>query len=75
MDLALRRKGRVEASIYDVRGRCVRRFDHQMPTPGLWSLEWNGAGEQGDRLGSGVYFYEIKLDGQRVTRGKVVLAR
>jgi len=72
---ALRREGRVEAAIYDVRGRRVWHADGDALAPGRGSFEWNGARENGDRLGSGVYFYEIRLDGRRTTGGKVVLRR
>jgi hypothetical protein len=72
---ALRREGRVEASIYDVRGRRVWYVDHEAHAPGRGTFEWNGAGAKGVRLGSGVYFYEIRFDGRRTAGGKIVLTR
>jgi hypothetical protein len=43
--------------------------------PGVYRVRWNGTDEQGRRLGSGVYFYEIQTAGGFRDARKLVLLK
>jgi hypothetical protein len=68
----LRAGGDVELRIYDAGGRTVLaeqlgRFD-----AGSHSVSWNGADLRGQRVPSGVYFYEVEAGGVRAARRLIV---
>ena len=68
------RPGHVRASVYDVAGRRVRELlDREMPA-GPVSLAWDGTGDDGVAVASGVYFVRVETpDG--VGAAKVALVR
>lgn len=68
------RAGRVALRIYDVSGRRVASVVDRVLQPGPHTIAWDGRGDDGARLRSGVYMYELSLDGQRAAR-RMVLAR
>ena len=66
-------KEQVRLTIYDVRGRLVRRLlDEEMP-PGFKEVLWDGRDERGGRASSGVYFYELRAAKDMLTRKMVLL--
>jgi hypothetical protein len=65
---------RTELSIYNVRGQRVRTLLEEMKAPGSYSVVWNGRGEEGRVLGSGIYFYRIEA-GEFVSVRKMVLVK
>ena len=46
--------------IYDVRGTVVKRFNGMSGKPGIHSIIWDGINESGNRVSSGIYFYELR---------------
>lgn len=68
------RAGHVTLRIYDVTGRRVANVMDRTLQPGQHSIAWDGKGADGADLRSGVYLYELSLDGQRASR-RMVLAR
>jgi hypothetical protein len=60
-----------EVRVLDVAGRVVRHF---YGVAGGKAVAWNGRGDDGLRLGSGVYWVEARCAGRR-ERAKVVLVR
>jgi len=59
----------VEAAIYDVSGRLVRRLGGSGG-----SLAWDGRNAEGRRLGSGVYLVKLRSGGE-VAAGRALLLR
>ncbi len=60
----------VHIDIYDLSGRLVRRLFRQVSSGGYQSepIHWDGRGDGGKPLGSGVYLYRLRLetpDGQK----------
>lgn len=51
-------QGPVELTIYDVAGRLVRRWNSSTALP--HSYQWNGRDEAGQRVASGVYYYQLR---------------
>lgn len=60
--------------ICDVRGRAVASPRLRTADASRWTYEWDGTGENGHRLGDGVYFARIALPGFSASR-RIVLLR
>ena len=64
---------KVTLEVFDVRGRKVRTLVDTKKEPGRYSLQWNGRGERGEDLASGVYLYRLKAGDFRETRRMLLL--
>jgi outer membrane lipoprotein-sorting protein/Ca2+-binding EF-hand superfamily protein len=68
----------VVVRIYNTRGQLVRTLDLGYRLPGKYTTEataahWDGKDENGQRISSGVYFYNIKAGNFTATRKLIVL--
>lgn len=66
---------RVVIHVYDLEGRLVRLLENQSRGPGRYPARWDGRDANGSRLATGVYFYQMSLDGVAVDMKKMVLLR
>jgi hypothetical protein len=66
--------GALEAEIYDVQGRLVRRI-HGLEGSGstLGRLIWDGRDDRGSRLGSGRYWLHVRSGAARAARSILIL--
>lgn len=72
---SLQSAGRAEVLVYDVSGRIVRRLVRRnMPAGEHWTI-WDGRGDRGEELASGVYFYELWVDARRIKARKALLLK
>ena len=58
--------------LFDALGRRVRRIESRMPV-GQSELTWDGLGDDGKHVESGVYFFRLSSRVSEVARGRVVL--
>jgi len=66
---------RVELAVYDVSGRLVRTLaDHRCDAGSLHQVVWDGTGDGGERLPSGVYLLRL-LNGTSAETRKLVLLK
>jgi len=66
--------GRVKVEIFDVTGRLVRSLvDSKLPA-GVHEVVWDGAGDGGSIVPSGMYFYRMTADGFLSAR-KLILSK
>ncbi|HXV14239.1 MAG TPA: multicopper oxidase domain-containing protein, partial [Candidatus Krumholzibacteria bacterium] len=63
----------VQAAIYDVAGRLVRRFDDRAVAAGAHVLEWNGSTDAGASVATGVYFLQLRAGSAVETRRLVMI--
>ena len=67
----------VHIIIYDTHGRVVRRLDLGHQPEGYSSLSraahWDGLNDAGERVASGVYFYQLQADNVSLLRKMVIL--
>jgi flagellar hook assembly protein FlgD len=73
-DLDLSVDANVVVDVYDVAGQKVRHVELGRLSAGSRAMPFDGAGEDGRYLPSGVYFYRVSANGATVTR-KMVIAR
>ena len=64
----------VELKVFDVTGRVVKTLISDALEPGQHSVGWNGMSDEGAKVSSGVYFYELKTP-TAVATGKLVYRR
>jgi flagellar hook assembly protein FlgD len=66
--------GIVSVTIHDARGaRIATLVDHERRVAGSYSMEWNGRGDGGTPVSSGVYFARVEHNGATRTKKMVLL--
>ena len=70
---ALDRAGDVNLQIFDAKGRLVRTLAARGFDAGSHTLEWNGRGNDGESVASGIYHYVLEVGGARQARSMVLL--
>jgi hypothetical protein len=68
ISFALPQRSLVDLSIYDIRGRLVRRLAHDVMVRGRSEIVWDGTDARGRRVVTGVCFYRLQARGQQITR-------
>jgi hypothetical protein len=63
-----------ELNIYNIRGQNIRSFNLDDREPGHeHTIVWNGRNEQGNKVSSGIYFYQLKSDQGSVSRKMLLM--
>ena len=71
---SLLENGYADITVYDLRGRLVRRLGDSGPrTEGDHIEIWDGRDDRGRELPSGVYFYKLRAGGKERTRKAILL--
>ncbi len=60
--------GKVRIDIYNVLGEKVKTLVNGVMTPGTYSAIWNGTDDNGKRVTTGVYFYQLKAKNAVITK-------
>jgi hypothetical protein len=63
----------VRLVVYDVRGARVRTLVDREQAGGKYAVEWDGRNDQGQAVGSGVYFYRLVERNYTRTRKMILL--
>jgi flagellar hook assembly protein FlgD len=63
----------VTLRIYTVDGRLVRTLVSRSFDPGYHEARWDGRGDSGTSLGSGVYLYRATIGAKSFTRKMAIL--
>jgi hypothetical protein len=63
----------VNITIYDIAGRRVRTLVDEHRPAGVFSVQWNGDDDRGQRVASGVYFYRMRARAFVDTKKMVLL--
>ena len=58
----------VSLEVFDLRGRKVRTLVGEDQAPGYYAVQWNGRGDHGERLASGIYLYRLSAGTFQETR-------
>jgi hypothetical protein len=69
----LQRDGRATLAIYDVSGRLVTTLIDEWTPRGTYTATWEGTGENGVKVASGIYFCRLRADVFTQTRKIVML--
>jgi flagellar hook assembly protein FlgD len=71
---SLAQSGPVQIVIYDVNGRQVKKLVDGPMDPGSYSVVWDGTNDLSHRVGSGVYWSQMKA-GSFVSNKKMVVLK
>jgi hypothetical protein len=63
----LEQPSRARLRIFDAAGRLVRELADEMVTAGSHTRVWDGRDDQGRDVASGIYFYELDVEGRRLS--------
>ena len=66
-------RARVELGVYDLQGRLVKRLVADEKAAGNYHADWDRRDESGARVGPGVYWYRLTMNGARLDKRMVVL--
>jgi hypothetical protein len=69
----LPKAGPVELVIYSVNGRLIRRLVKDARPAGRHTASWDGRDDAGEKVGSGVYFYQLTATGVEESRRMILL--
>jgi hypothetical protein len=59
--------------VYDLLGREVATLDDEYKPAGEYEVEFNGHSDEGQNLPSGVYFYQLRIQGHETSSGQGIL--
>ncbi|HPG41837.1 MAG TPA: two-component regulator propeller domain-containing protein [bacterium] len=68
-------KSDVKLLIYNLQGQLVKTLFHGNNQPGVYTLHWNGLDDNGKSVPSGIYFYQIALNGQTIATERLVFLK
>jgi hypothetical protein len=58
----------VEISVYNIKGQLVKKLHTFQAKAGQNRFDWDGYDNNGRHIGEGLYFVQVKIDSQTVTR-------
>jgi hypothetical protein len=65
----------ISLKIYDILGREVVTLVNGIQTAGEHIVQWDGKNSSGQKVGSGVYFYELKSGNNFISTKKLILMK
>ncbi len=65
----------VRVAIYDLNGRHVITLEEGVQQAGRHSVYWEGTGENGSSVASGIYFCRMEADGKFIASRKMVMVK
>lgn len=67
--------GQIEITIYNVMGQLVQQFKKMTSFAGVYSFEWNGWKNSGERIVPGIYFCVARLDRKIVGMDRMIFLK
>ncbi|MBI4725647.1 T9SS type A sorting domain-containing protein [candidate division TA06 bacterium] len=69
----LPKAGRVNLKIYNVTGQVIKTLSNGHKTAGYYSIGWDGRDDWGQKVRSGIYFYQLQTPGYSSTKKITVI--
>ena len=70
----LPKKSKISLTIYDALGREIRSLDKGQKDYGYHTLEWDSKDNYGNKVGAGIYLYQLRTEGY-IKNNKMVLIK
>jgi hypothetical protein len=67
--------GKVSIEVFNMKGQKVKTLVHETLPAGEHSVVWNGRNSNGKRVGSGIYFYKLNVNGKSEAVKKCLLLK
>lgn len=71
----LPKPGSVTLDVFNLLGQRIHRLVKKNQSAGSYSINWDGRDQSGRFVGSGIYFYVIKLDNETLPVRKMVILK
>jgi len=68
-------EGKVELSIYNIKGQKVKTLVDDTQVSGQHTVIWNGTNTKNKKVSSGVYFYKLEIDKSKHLINKMLLLK
>ena len=75
IDFSIQNDSNVELSIYNTKGQKIKMLTHNEYPKGSHSIVWNGDDKLGNFIGSGIYYYKLKVNGKTEAVKKCLLLK
>lgn len=69
----LENTNKVDLTIYDLNGNIVKVLLSGIIDKGEHKIEWDGSNSEGFFVGSGNYFYQLKIDNEILTKKLIII--
>lgn len=64
---------KVEIDVFDINGRRVKTLLTEDMEPGIYKISWNGISDNGEKVGTGIYFCRLSIDHNNIYRKMLYL--
>ncbi|MEJ2049812.1 MAG: FlgD immunoglobulin-like domain containing protein, partial [Calditrichota bacterium] len=68
-------KMQIKINILDLQGRLIRNLVNRTQTAGTYTATWDGKNKNGFTQPSGIYFYQMLLEGKNSETKQMLLLR
>ena len=68
-------RSKTELTIYNLKGQLVKNLVNKIQNAGKYNIHWDLTDNQGKKLSSGIYFYNLVVDGKTIAGNKMVLLK
>ena len=75
INYSLKENSKVLLKIYNIKGQLVKTLVNELLPAGEHSIIWNGRDSNGNQVGSGIYFYKLKVNGKSEAVRKCLLLK
>jgi len=65
----------IDISIFNIKGQKIKTLAHNEFTKGSHSIIWNGDDELGKPVSSGIYYYQLNVNGKTEAVKKCLLLK
>jgi len=72
---ALQKASNIALGIYNIKGQVVKTFLESKMSAGKHTIIWNGKNNEGDSVGSGIYFYRITTNESNSKTRRMILIK
>ncbi len=63
----------ITLKVYNLLGQRVRNLVDEEKLPGTYRVIWDGTDDEGERVASGIYLYQLRTQGQTLTKKMLLL--
>ncbi len=63
----------IKIDIYNIRGQLVKNLIDEQISTGVHNINWDSTNNKNDKVSSGIYFYNLKIEGKNSITKKMVL--
>lgn len=73
ISFSIPKDGKVELSIYNIKGQRVKILASRKLEAGKYSITWDGTDENGNSVSSGIYLYRVETDNRSEAKKAILL--